>query len=170
MAAGEASRSSQRLTAAITAPLSGPNAGANARWSRARSGSKRASSQPADAPAIAPARTLRVDQAKIDSLMTLIGELVVSKNALPFLANRAEEIHGSREMAREIKEQYAIIDRLTQELQGAIMQVRMLPVAEVFDRFPRLVRDLGRRLDKQIELVVEGQDTAADKTIIEALA
>ena len=121
----------------------------------------------AEAPA--PARTLRVDQAKIDSLMTLIGELVVSKNALPFLAKRAEEIHGSREMAREIKEQYAIIDRLTQELQGAIMQVRMLPVAEIFDRFPRLVRDLGRRLDKQVELVVEGQDTAADKTIIEAL-
>ncbi len=121
----------------------------------------------AEAPA--PTRTLRVDQAKIDSLMTLIGELVVSKNALPFLAKRAEEIHGSREMAREIKEQYAIIDRLTQELQGAIMQVRMLPVAEIFDRFPRLVRDLGRRLDKQVELVVEGQDTAADKTIIKAL-
>jgi two-component system chemotaxis sensor kinase CheA len=117
----------------------------------------------------APARTLRVDQTKIDSLMTLIGELVVSKNALPFLAKRAEETHGSREMGREIKEQYAIIDRLTQELQGAIMQVRMLPVAEIFDRFPRLVRDLGRRLDKQVGLVVEGQDTAADKTIIEAL-
>ena len=72
-------------------------------------------------------------------------------------------------MPREIKEQYAIIDRLTQELQGAIMQLRMLPVAEIFDRFPRLVRDLGRRLHKQVELVVEGQDTAADKTIIEAL-
>ncbi|MGK6322637.1 chemotaxis protein CheA [Sphingomonas sp. DT-51] len=114
-------------------------------------------------------RTLKVDQAKIDALMSLIGELVVSKNALPFLARRAEEVHGSREMAREIKEQYAIIDRLTQELQGAIMQVRMLPVAEIFDRFPRLVRDLSRRLDKQVELAVDGQDTAADKTIIEAL-
>ncbi|TCP29659.1 chemotaxis protein CheA [Sphingomonas sp. BK235] len=125
----------------------------------------------APAPAAAPAtpRTLRVDQARIDALMTLIGELVVSKNALPFLARRAEQIHGSREMAREIKEQYAVIDRLTQELQGAVMQVRMLPVAEIFDRFPRLVRDLGRRLDKQVELVVEGQDTAADKTIVEAL-
>jgi two-component system chemotaxis sensor kinase CheA len=117
----------------------------------------------------AAARTLKVDQGKIDLLMTLIGELVVSKNALPFLAKRAEEIHGSRDMAREIKEQYAIIDRLTQEMQGAIMQVRMLPVAEIFDRFPRLIRDIARRLDKQVDLAIEGEDTAADKTIIEAL-
>ncbi len=114
-------------------------------------------------------RTLKVDQGKIDLMMTLIGELVVSKNALPFLAKRAEEIHGSRDMAREIKEQYAIIDRLTQEMQSAIMQVRMLPVAEIFDRFPRLIRDIARRLDKQVDLAIEGEDTAADKTIVEAL-
>jgi two-component system chemotaxis sensor kinase CheA len=114
-------------------------------------------------------RVLKVDQARIDSLMNLIGELVVSKNALPFLARRAEEVHGSRIMAREIKDQYAVIDRLAQEMQEAIMQVRMIPVSEVFDRFPRLVRDLARKLAKKIELVVEGEDTAADKNIIEAL-
>ncbi|MEH3120646.1 MAG: chemotaxis protein CheA [Sphingomonas phyllosphaerae] len=114
-------------------------------------------------------KTLKVDQTKIDLLMNLIGELVVQKNALPFLARRAEEVHGSREIGREIKEQFATLDRLTQEMQGAIMQIRMLPVAEVFDRFPRLVRDIARRLDKQVELVMEGTDTAADKTIVEAL-
>jgi chemotaxis protein histidine kinase CheA len=112
---------------------------------------------------------LRVDQAKIDLLMNLIGELVVSKNSLPFLATKAEKVHGSREMAREIKDQYAVIDRLAQEMQGAIMAVRMLPVGEVFDRFPRLVRDIARKLGKDVQLVVEGGDTAADKTIIEAL-
>ncbi|MCJ2126814.1 chemotaxis protein CheA [Methylobacterium sp. J-077] len=117
---------------------------------------------------IAP-KSLKVDQAKIDLLMNLIGELVVSKNALPFLAKRAEETYGSREMSREIKEQYAVIDRLAQEMQGAIMQVRMLPVSEIFDRFPRLVRDLARKLGKRIDLALEGEDTAADKTIIEAL-
>lgn len=114
-------------------------------------------------------RVLKVDQARVDHLMNLIGELVVSKNALPFLARRAEEVHGSRDMAREIKDQYAVIDRLAQEMQEAIMQVRMIPVSEVFERFPRLVRDLARKLAKKIELVVEGEDTAADKTIIEAL-
>jgi len=114
-------------------------------------------------------RVLKVDQAKVDALMNLIGELVVSKNSLPFLAKRAEEIHGSREMGREIKDLHAVIDRLAQEMQGAIMAVRMLPVSEVFDRFPRLVRDVARKLGKHIDLVIEGADTAADKNIIEAL-
>jgi two-component system chemotaxis sensor kinase CheA len=110
-----------------------------------------------------------VDQAKIDSLMNLIAELVVAKNSLPFLAKRAEDVYGSREMGREIKDRFAIIDRLTQEMQRAIMDVRMLPVSEVFERFPRLVRDLSRKLNKHIELRIAGEDTAADKTIIEAL-
>lgn len=114
-------------------------------------------------------RMLRVDQAKVDMLMNLIGELIVSKNSLPFLAKRAEEVFGSREMSREIKEQYAVIDRLSQEMQAAIMQVRMLPISDVFDRFPRLVRDLSRKLAKDIDLVIEGGDTSADKNIIEAL-
>jgi len=115
------------------------------------------------------AHVLKVDQAKVDALMNLIAELVVSKNSLPFLAKRAENVYGSREMGREIKDQYAIIDRLAQEMQRAIMAVRMLPVSEVFERFPRLVRDLSRKLDKHIELRIVGEDTAADKTIIESL-
>jgi len=117
-----------------------------------------------------PARMLKVDQNKVDILMTLIAELVVSKNSLPFLAKRAEEFYLSREMGREIKEQYSVIDRLTQELQRAIMDVRMVPVSDVFGRFPRLIRDLSRKLQKQIELKVIGEETAADKTIVDALA
>jgi len=114
-------------------------------------------------------RVLKVDQDKVDRLMILIAEMVVSKNSLPYLARRAEDVYGSREMGREIKDQYAVIDRLAQEMQRAILDVRMLPVSEVFERFPRLVRDLSRRLDKRIELKVIGEETAADKTIIEAL-
>ncbi len=118
----------------------------------------------------APAqKVLKVDQGKLDTLMNLIGELVVSKNSLPFLARRAEDTYGSRDMAREIKDQYGVIDRLAQEMQTAIMAVRMQPVSEAFDRFPRLVRDLARKLDKKIELKMEGEDTAADKAIIAAL-
>ncbi len=114
-------------------------------------------------------QALKVDQAKLDTLMNLIGELVVSKNSLPFLARRAEEVYGSREMAREIKDQYAVIDRLAQEMQAAIMAVRMQPISEAFDRFPRLVRDLARKLSKKIDLQMEGEETAADKAIIAAL-
>ncbi len=115
-------------------------------------------------------RVLKVDQAKIDALMNLIGELIVSKNSLPFMAKRAEQVHGSREMGREIKDLHAVIDRVAQEMQSAIMAVRMLPVSDVFDRFPRLVRDVSRKLGKQIDLVIEGADTAADKNMIEALS
>ena len=114
-------------------------------------------------------RMLKVDQGKIDRLMALIGELVVAKNALPFLARRAEHVHGSREMSREIGQRYGVIDRLAQEMQEAIMEVRLLPVSEVFARFPRLIRDVARKLDKQIDLVLEGEETQADKNIIELL-
>jgi two-component system chemotaxis sensor kinase CheA len=117
---------------------------------------------------IAP-RTLRVDQEKVDTLMNLIGELVVAKNSLPFLARRAEQHYGLRELGREIKDQYGVIDRIAQELQGAVMAVRMMPVGQVFQRFPRLVRDLARKLGKQVNLVIEGEETEADKNVIESL-
>lgn len=115
-------------------------------------------------------KTLKVDQEKIDRLMNLIGEMVVAKNGLPYLASRAESVFGVRELSREIKTQYSVINRIAEEMQDAIMQVRMLPVSFVFQRFPRLVRDISRKLGKEVSLVLEGEDTEADKNIIEALA
>ena len=115
-------------------------------------------------------KTLKVDQVKVDHLMNLIGEMVVAKNSLPYLAARAENVFGVRELAREIKSQYAVINRIAEEMQDAIMQVRMMPVSFVFQRFPRLVRDLSRKLGKDVNLVLEGEHTEADKNIIEALA
>jgi two-component system chemotaxis sensor kinase CheA len=115
-------------------------------------------------------KSLKVDQEKIDRLMNLIGELVVSKNALPYLAQRAEAQYGVRELSREIKNQYSVINRIADEMQGAIMQVRMMAVSFVFQRFPRLVRDISRKLGKDVQLVLEGEQTEADKNIIESLA
>jgi len=114
-------------------------------------------------------KSLKVDQAKVDRLMNLIGELVVSKNALPYLAERAESQFGVRELSREIKSQYSIINRIADEMQDAIMQVRMMAVSFVFQRFPRLVRDISRKLGKDVQLVLEGEQTEADKSIIESL-
>ena len=115
-------------------------------------------------------RVLKVEQAKVDRLMNLIGEMVVARNGLPYLAARAEDHYGVREMAREIKAQHGVINRIVEEMQDAIMQVRMTPVSFVFQRFPRLVRDIARRLGKEVELVLEGEATEADKNVIEALA
>jgi len=116
------------------------------------------------------AKTVRVDQVKIDRLMNLIGEIVVAKNALPYLATRAENQYGVRELAREIKGQYSVINRIAEEMQDAIMQVRMMPVSFVFQRFPRLVRDISNKLGKEVTLVLEGEETEADKNVIESLA
>jgi two-component system chemotaxis sensor kinase CheA len=118
---------------------------------------------------VAGSKSIKVDQVKIDRLMNLIGEMVVSKNALPYLAGRAETVFGVRELSREIKAQYAVINRIAEEMQDAIMQVSMMPVSFVFQRFPRLVRDTSRKLGKEVNLVLEGEETEADKNIIESL-
>ncbi|RTL34337.1 MAG: chemotaxis protein CheA, partial [Burkholderiales bacterium] len=115
-------------------------------------------------------KVLKVAQDKVDRLMDLIGEMVVAKNALPYLAQRAESHFGQRELAREIKNQYGVINRIAEDMQHAIMQVRMLPVGTVFQRFGRLVRDISKRLGKEVQLVIEGEETEADKNVIESLA
>jgi len=115
-------------------------------------------------------KVLKVDQGKVDRLMNLIGEMVVAKNGLPYLANRAEQQHGLRDLARDIKANYAVINRIAEEMQDAIMQVRMMPASVVFQRFPRLVRDISRKLGKEVQLVLEGEETEADKNIVEVLA
>ena len=119
---------------------------------------------------VVSAKSIKVDQAKIDRLMNLIGEIVVSKNALPYLAQRAEDQFGVRELSREIKAQYSVINRIAEEMQDAIMQVRMMPISFVFQRFPRLVRDISKKLGKEVQLVLEGEETEADKNIIESLS
>ncbi len=115
-------------------------------------------------------KTLKVDQEKIDLLMGLIGEMVVAKNSLPYLAVKAETQYGVRELSREIKSQYAVINRIAEEMQDAIMQVRMMPVSFIFQRFPRLVRDTSRKLGKEVNLFLEGETTEIDKNIVEALS
>ncbi|WP_457571854.1 chemotaxis protein CheW [Desulfovulcanus sp.] len=115
-------------------------------------------------------KVLKIDQKRIDVLMDLVSELVVAKNALPYLARKAEEIFHSRELGRELKTQYATINRICEELQNAVMQIRMVPVSHIFQRFPRLVRDIARKLNKKVKLIIQGEDTRADKNVIEDMA
>ncbi|MFO1368088.1 MAG: chemotaxis protein CheA [Marinagarivorans sp.] len=115
-------------------------------------------------------KSIKVDQAKIDRLMNLIGELIVAKNALPYLASRAEEGMGVRELAREIKSHHGVVNRIADEMQDAIMQIRMMPFSTISARYPRLVRDIARKLAKDVQFLVEGEETEADKNIIESLA
>jgi Transcriptional regulators len=83
----------------------------------------------------------------------------VAKTAPPFLAAAAEQEWNARALGKQIKDQYSVVDRITQELQVAVMDVRMLPMSVVFARFPRMIRDLARSLGKQVVLEQEGQVT-----------
>jgi two-component system chemotaxis sensor kinase CheA len=115
-------------------------------------------------------KALKVDPAKVDQLMNLVGEMVVAKNSLPYLASRAENEFGIRELAHQIKTQYAVINRIVEEMQDAVMKLRMIPLSLILQRFPRMVRDLSRKLGKKVELVLEGGETEVDKNIVDAIA
>ncbi|WP_410823794.1 chemotaxis protein CheA [Methylobacterium oryzisoli] len=129
-----------------------------------------ADARPAEAEGKGPVRMLRVEQGKVDALMSFVAELTVAKNGLAYLAGRAEQVSGSRQLGREIKEQYAVIDRIAQSLQVGVMAIRMMPVSQVFQRFPRLTRDISRKLGKEVALVIQGEDTEADKNVLESLS
>jgi two-component system chemotaxis sensor kinase CheA len=116
----------------------------------------------------ATARGLRVDVERIDTLVKLTGELTVAKNALAHAAALARE-GADAALASVLKDQYAVLDRLVAELQRAVLSIRVLPLRHVFQRFPRLVREMVVTLGKPARLVTEGDSTEADKTIVEGL-
>ncbi|MFW7522917.1 chemotaxis protein CheA [Vibrio ostreicida] len=106
--------------------------------------------------------TVRVDTSTLDTIMNMVGELVLVRNRLLSLGlNSADE-----EMSKAVSN----LDVVTADLQGAVMKTRMQPIKKVFGRFPRVVRDLARSLNKDIELEMRGEETDLDKNLVEALA
>ncbi len=125
---------------------------------------------PAEIAVVAP--SIRVDSAKLDALMRLAGELLVARGALPAFADRIERIaneESPKSVAKEMRDAGAKVSRLADDLQATVMSIRMMPVRQVFQRFPRLVRDIARSLDKNIELHVSGEETELDKTVIDSI-
>ncbi|NHA13569.1 chemotaxis protein CheA, partial [Thioalkalivibrio sp. XN279] len=110
----------------------------------------------------APEPTLRVDTARLDTLMNLVGELVLVRNRLVALKMR-----GGGEAAETA---VSGLDLITSELQAAVMRLRMQPVRKVFGRFPRVARDTARTLGKEVDLELHGEDTELDKNLVEMLA
>lgn len=114
-------------------------------------------------------KTVKIEQESVDSLMNIIGELLVAKNSLPYLADSVENMNDE-ETKRGIMEKYTFINRLSEQLQDLIMSMRMLPISYVFDRYPKLVRDISKQLGKKVKLHMEGAETKLDKNIIEMMA
>jgi len=106
-------------------------------------------------------QSVRVDIDKLDTLLNLVGELVINKT-------RLEQI-GLTHKLTDLVETIEQMDRVTTDLQAVVMKVRMVPVGQVFNRFPRMVRDLSRDLNKEINLIIQGEETELDRTVIDEI-
>ncbi|WP_233707917.1 hybrid sensor histidine kinase/response regulator, partial [Helicobacter bizzozeronii] len=119
--------------------------------------------------AIGVEQTVRVDVRRLDHLMNLIGELVLGKNRLIRIYGDVEERYDGEKFLEELNQVVSSISAVTTDLQLAVMKTRMQPIGKVFNKFPRMVRDLSRELGKSIELVIDGEETELDKSIVEEI-
>lgn len=106
-------------------------------------------------------QSVRVDIDKLDSLLNLVGELVINKT-------RLEQIGLTHKLA-DLVETMEQMDRITTDLQSVVMKVRMVPIGQVFNRFPRMIRDLSHELNKEINLIIQGEETELDRTVIDEI-
>ncbi|RDU52798.1 hybrid sensor histidine kinase/response regulator [Helicobacter sp. MIT 00-7814] len=120
-------------------------------------------------PATNVEQTVRVDVRRLDHLMNLIGELVLGKNRLIKIYGDVEERYDGEKFLEELNQVVSSISSITTDLQLAVMKTRMQPIGKVFNKFPRMVRDLSRELNKSIDLVITGEETELDKSIVEEI-
>ncbi|MCL6612875.1 MAG: chemotaxis protein CheA [Peptococcaceae bacterium] len=114
-------------------------------------------------------KTVRVDVQKLDNLMNLVSELVIDRTRLDRFVDIFENKYGSEELVENIVEISNHLGQITTDLQDEIMKARMLPVATVFNRLPRMVRDIAQKLGKEIDFIVEGKETELDRNVIEII-
>jgi two-component system chemotaxis sensor kinase CheA len=107
-------------------------------------------------------QTVRVDTKRLDAIVNLTGELVLARNRLKVLRDKLKD--------EDLHRAVTALDHATARLQGSVMRTRMQPVSRVFQRFPKMARDVARQLDKQVELTLEGAETELDRNLVEALA
>jgi two-component system, chemotaxis family, sensor kinase CheA len=124
-------------------------------------------------------QTIRVDIERLDSLLNLVGELVINRTRISDIANTLERLMNDKvnsvgassgivaPLAKDLADSAALLARTTNEIQESIMKVRMVPIGQVFDRFPRLVRDVAKARGKEVQLLISGAETDLDKTIVD---
>ena len=113
--------------------------------------------------------SIRVDLSKIDQLVNLVGELVITQSMLSQFGDQADQKIDSVDWVDKLKEGLTHLERHTRDLQESVMNIRMLPVSFAFNRMPRIVHDVSQKLGKSIDLVMEGENTELDKTMLESL-
>ncbi len=110
-------------------------------------------------------RSVRVDIDKLDVLMNLVSELIIAKNGLVSVSNQ----EGNNTSMQSFNEQIEYLERITTNLHESVMKVRMVPIESVVNRFPRMIRDLSKKLGKEMELIMTGEDTELDRTVIDEI-
>ncbi len=114
-------------------------------------------------------KTVRVDVQKLDNLMNLVGELVIDRTRLNRFAEIFQDKFGTEELVDTLNEISSHLGQVTGDLQEQIMKARMLPIAQIFNRFPRMVRDTAQKMGKEIDFIVEGKETELDRNVIEVI-
>lgn len=114
-------------------------------------------------------QTIRVDVERLELLMNLVGELVIDQTRISQVGNVLHHRYSTDDNVEDLGQISDHVSRVIGELQESVMKVRMLPIEQLFNRFPRMVRDLAQSLNKEIELVIEGKETELDRTVIEEI-
>jgi len=126
--------------------------------------------RPADAHYVASrSNMVRVNFGQLDHLLNLVGELIIYRTKLQQIGKRMAELLGQKEAGRELLDGVQQVAGVSTQIQETVMDIRMLPIRHVFERFPRMVRDLARQQGKEIELILEGETTRVDKAIIDEI-
>lgn len=120
--------------------------------------------------AVKQVQTVRVDVERLDTLLNLVGELVIDRTRLAQLGVRLDNLLPHQPIIEHLHETSAHIGRITDALQEEIMKARMLPIDSAFNRFPRMVRDITQKLGKEVELVIEWRETELDRSVIESIS
>lgn len=113
--------------------------------------------------------TIRVDTVRMDNLINLVGEMVITRTRLVQIGLDLKDQHRMDSLVNNLNETNVYLGRLMNDLQESVMRLRMVPIGTVFSRFPRLVRDLARKTGKEIDLALKGEDTELDKTVVEVI-
>jgi len=115
-------------------------------------------------------QSIRVNQEKLDKMMNMISELVIAKNSFMHISAKLNMEYDLPEMSKEVKQVGTYVNRISDELQNAIMAIRMVEIKTVFQKMPRVIRDIAQNTGKKMELSMEGENTEIDKTIIEQIS
>ncbi|AWW26283.1 hypothetical protein DOZ58_06165 [Acetobacterium sp. KB-1] len=115
-------------------------------------------------------QSIRVNQDKLDKMMNMISELLIAKNSFMHISSKLTTEYKLPQISKEVKEVGAYVNRISDELQNTIMSIRMVEIKTVFQKMPRVIRDIAQSTGKKMELIMEGEHTEIDKTIIEQIS